>query len=96
MFTCSLCQEETCYVSTFCPDCIRFKRLVNIYGKIETLAILERVCLRNQKQRGYKIDDVKKNLSESLYTDASEENGIGKTTVGKNTRINREAKQTAS
>lgn len=72
MFLCSLCQEETCYISAFCPDCTRFKRLVNVYGRKETLQILEKVCLRNQKQREYKITDVKKNLSDSVYVD----NGI--------------------
>lgn len=55
VFHCSLCQKETCYISTFCENCEFIKRICNTYGAVEVKNILERVCLRNSEQRGFKI-----------------------------------------
>jgi glutaredoxin len=64
---CPLCQETTVYFTSFCPDCTHIKRLLQVYGKEETLLILNKVCLRNHKQRDHKIVEVKKNLTDSVY-----------------------------
>jgi len=64
MLKCLLCQDETCYVSNFCPGCETIKRIVNVYGKLEVKEILETVCLRTKKQQTYKIDGIIKTKNE--------------------------------
>jgi len=84
-FYCKLCQNELLFTSSFCEECRQIKRILNIYGRDEVLSILEKVCLRSEKQREYKIKDVKKNLSDSVYIDP---NGIRKTPIGKGPQPN--------
>lgn len=55
MFSCNLCEKETCYLYRYCDKCQAVKRIMNVYGSDEVLAILNRVCLRNCEQVGYKI-----------------------------------------
>ena len=55
MLSCYLCEKETCYVSKFCDDCRVIKNIMNVYGYKEVRQILERVCIRTEEQRNYKI-----------------------------------------
>ncbi len=55
MFSCYLCEKESCYTTFFCESCREVKRIMNIYGSEECVAILRRVCIRNTDQREYKI-----------------------------------------
>ncbi len=58
MFYCSLCEKETCYINKFCDKtCRKIKNIANVYGFEEVLEVLEKVCLRNEKQRQYKINE---------------------------------------
>ena len=50
MFSCVLCQKETCLIYNFCENCEFIKRVCNTYGSVEVKEILERVCLRNKAQ----------------------------------------------
>ncbi len=63
MFYCKFCEKETCYTSNFCETCRKVKNIANVYGFKEVLEVLEKVCLRNEKQRQYKID---KELKEQI------------------------------
>tara|TARA_R110000851_G_scaffold191416_3_gene342040 strand:- start:6821 stop:7096 length:276 start_codon:yes stop_codon:yes gene_type:complete len=57
MFYCSFCEKETCYTAKFCDiTCRKIKNICNVYGFEEVLEVLNKVCLRNEKQRQYKID----------------------------------------
>jgi len=63
VFSCVLCQKETCFVSNFCETCEFIKRVCNIYGVDEVKQILERVCIRNKEQRNFKISaELKKDI----------------------------------
>jgi len=76
VFSCVLCQKETCFVSNFCETCEFIKRVCNIYGVDEVKQILERVCIRNTEQRNYKISaELKKEIVKK---------GIGSVKEGKN------------
>lgn len=55
MLSCYLCEKETCYVSKFCDDCRVIKNIMNVYGYKEVRKILERVCIRTEEQRNFKI-----------------------------------------
>jgi len=66
MFYCVLCEKETCYVSKFCDDCRIIKNIMNVYGYKEVKDILEKVCIRNEKQRQYKIDNVEKVIEDKV------------------------------
>jgi len=57
MFSCYLCEKETCYTTFFCDTCREVKRIMNIYGNEECVNILRRVCIRDPQQREYKITD---------------------------------------
>lgn len=60
---CYLCQEEFVYFKTYCSECEKIKRIINVYSKTEVLGILERVCLRkSEKLQNYKIKDIKKDI----------------------------------
>lgn len=61
MFNCYLCEKESCYTTWFCDDCRKIKNIMNVYGKADVLDILNRTCLRDNKQVGYKIDSIIKN-----------------------------------
>ena len=63
MFNCYLCEKESCYTSWFCDDCRKIKNIMNVYGKNEVLDILNRTCLRDNKQVGYKIDTIIKSIA---------------------------------
>ncbi len=57
MFYCAFCEKETCYTQKFCDKtCRKIKNICNVYGFDEVLDVLNKVCLRNEKQRQYKID----------------------------------------
>jgi hypothetical protein len=55
VFSCSLCQTETCYVSSMCDECSKIRRIIGLYGRTEVLDILTRVCIRDNEKREYKI-----------------------------------------
>ena len=60
VFCCYLCKKDSCYTTWFCEDCRKVKHIMNCYGKEGDLDILNKTCLRDNKQIGYKIDKIKK------------------------------------
>ena len=55
VFNCTLCEQETVYLSNHCESCREIKNIINVYGYIEVLKILKRVCLRTATQQDHKI-----------------------------------------
>jgi len=58
MTICYFCENipvET-WFGSFCSDCRKIKNIGNIYGFKEIKLVLEKVCIRNEKQRQFKID----------------------------------------
>jgi len=73
MWSCVLCESETCYVSRFCDNCQTIKRILNVYGANEVKNILERVCIRNTEQRNYKISaELKKEIQNKGFGNKKE------------------------
>ncbi len=68
MFSCKFCEKETCYTTNFCDKtCRKIKNIANVYGFEEVLEVLEKVCLRNEKQRQYKINkELKEEIEEKV------------------------------
>tara|TARA_R110001599_G_C12185572_1_gene654448 strand:- start:537 stop:809 length:273 start_codon:yes stop_codon:yes gene_type:complete len=58
VFSCYLCEKESVYTTWFCDDCRKVKHIMNCYGKEGVLSILNKTCLRDNKQVGYKIDTI--------------------------------------
>ena len=54
-YFCENVQVET-WFGSFCSDCRKIKNIGNIYGFKEIKLVLEKVCIRNEKQRQFKID----------------------------------------
>ena len=68
MLDCKLCGE---FVATtyLCVHCNKFKDAINLYGREVTWEVIQKVLVRNEKQRGYKIDKIKKEQQEEIQTD---------------------------
>ena len=58
MGRCYFCEDATAetWMGYFCTDCRKIKNIGNIYGFKEIKDVLEKVCIRNEKQRQFKID----------------------------------------
>lgn len=73
VFSCYFCEKERVYTSYYCINCRKIKNICNVYGFEEVLDVLNKVCLRNEKQRQYKINDKLKeeiensNINKSQY-----------------------------
>uniref|UniRef100_A0A6C0IVB0 Uncharacterized protein n=1 Tax=viral metagenome TaxID=1070528 RepID=A0A6C0IVB0_9ZZZZ len=57
MFSCTLCEKESCYLSKFCDKCRRVKHLLNLYGD-DVYNTLETVLVRSKSQQNHKINTV--------------------------------------
>lgn len=77
MFSCVFCNgeggDDFLIINKFCSKCKRAKYLLSIYGE-EFYETLETVLVRNEKQRKYKEDCIKKEklnkeLNDSTYFD---------------------------
>ena len=62
-FNCYLCEQKSVYLTWFCDDCRKIKNIMNVYGKNELLEILEKTCLRDKQQIGYKIKNIVKKVA---------------------------------
>jgi len=58
MGRCYFCEDATAenWFGYFCEDCRKIKNIGNIYGFKDIKDVLEKVCIRNEKQRQFKID----------------------------------------
>lgn len=45
MFTCSLCDEETCFIFPLCDKCQKIKDIIKLYGKERILEKLETIYI---------------------------------------------------
>ena len=54
MFSCVLCERETCYFAKFCDKCRRIKHYINLYGD-RPIEILDNVLSREVDKQNNKI-----------------------------------------
>jgi hypothetical protein len=54
MFSCTLCEVETVYITSLCQKCRRIKHLLNLYQE-RVYEVLEEVLVRKEKQQEHKI-----------------------------------------
>ena len=67
MFTCSLCERETCYIAKFCDKCRRIKHYLNLYGD-RPYEILDNVLSRDiEKQSNKEKFEIKKEIEKKEY-----------------------------
>lgn len=68
--TCRLCEEVTVITCSLCPSCRKIKHMMNIYTRDIVYDVLEKVLIRDNSQREYKIKNYKKPLlNDSTYID---------------------------
>jgi len=48
VFSCILCEKETCYITNLCDKCRRVKHLINLYDH-KVYDVLEDVLVRGNK-----------------------------------------------
>ncbi len=63
MFSCLLCENETCYISKWCEGCREIKNIMNVYGAVKVNEIVKRVCVRNGEQLNKKIELEKETIN---------------------------------
>ena len=68
MFSCYLCEKESCYISYFCEKCREIKNIMNVYGRDDIIDILKTCTIRNKTQINNKIDIVKKEQEDPVQT----------------------------
>tara|TARA_R110002012_G_scaffold13176_3_gene57092 strand:+ start:119 stop:361 length:243 start_codon:yes stop_codon:yes gene_type:complete len=51
---------ETCWTTHVCPDCRKIKNLMNIYGKVQVISVLDNVLVRNTAGIINKEEDIKR------------------------------------
>lgn len=67
MFTCSLCEKETCYVSKFCEKCRRIKHYLNLYEE-RVYEVLDNVLSRTLDKQDNKIQqEIKEEIENKKY-----------------------------
>ena len=67
MFTCSLCEKETCYVSKFCDKCRRIKHYLNLYED-RVYEVLDNVLSRTLDKQDNKIQaEIKEEIENKKY-----------------------------
>tara|TARA_R110000772_G_scaffold40946_1_gene95412 strand:- start:180 stop:431 length:252 start_codon:yes stop_codon:yes gene_type:complete len=54
MFYCSLCENETCYISKFCSKCRKIKHYLNLYNE-RVYEVLDNVLSRDIDKQNNKI-----------------------------------------
>jgi len=66
---CVLCEKKAVenWFGSFCPECRQIKNLGNVYGFDRVLEILKKCCIRDENQLERKIDNHKKDQSDSSY-----------------------------
>jgi len=60
VFQCHLCEEETVITVNLCEKCRRIKHIMTCYTREIVYDVLEKVLIRNEDQRDYKIKNYKK------------------------------------
>ena len=67
VFSCSLCEKETCYISKFCDKCRRIKHHINLSGD-RVYEILDNVLSRTiDKQNNKEKVEIKKEIETKQY-----------------------------
>ena len=72
MWTCRLCEMETCWTTHVCPDCRKIKNLMNIYGKTQVISVLDNVLVRNTAGIINKEEDIKRKGLVKIVEDKKE------------------------
>lgn len=69
MFSCTLCNKETCYISNHCDKCRQIKHLINLYGD-RVYDVLNNVLVRNEqaqeKKEQIELNSEKKKLEQTM------------------------------
>ncbi len=74
VFQCKLCEEETVITVNLCESCRRIKHIMTCYTREIVYDVLEKVLIRDEKQRDYKIKNYKKPvLDDSSYLNKEDE-----------------------
>ena len=69
VFSCILCEKETCYISNLCTNCRRVKHLISVYDT-KVYDVLEDVLVRGNKgiinKCKKKLEEEKQNVEDRL------------------------------
>lgn len=64
MFTCTLCEHETCYWSNHCPSCKKIKHYMSCFSRERVVEVLDNVLTRSTEKQDNKIElEIRKEIA---------------------------------
>jgi len=64
MFSCTLCEQETCYWSNLCPSCRRIKHYISCFSRDRVVDVLDQVLARSEEKQDLKIElEIRKEIA---------------------------------
>ena len=64
VFSCTLCENETCYWSNLCPSCRKVKHYMSCFSRDRVVEVLDNVLARSQDKQDLKIElEIRKEIA---------------------------------
>jgi len=64
MFSCQLCENETCYWSNLCPSCRKVKHYMSCFSRDRVVEVLDQVLARSEQKQDMKIElEIRKEIA---------------------------------
>lgn len=64
MFSCAMCELETCYWSSLCPNCRKVKHYMSCFTRDRVVDVLDQVLARSEEKQDHKIElEIRKEIA---------------------------------
>jgi len=64
VFSCTLCENETCYWSNLCPSCRKVKHYMSCFSRDRVVEVLDNVLARSEDKQDLKIElEIRKEIA---------------------------------
>ena len=64
MFSCALCEQETCYWHNLCPSCRKVKHYMSCFTRDRVVDVLDQVLARSEEKQDLKIElEIRKEIA---------------------------------
>jgi len=64
MFSCALCENESCYWSNLCPSCRKVKHYMSCFSRDRVVEVLDQVLARSEEKQDLKIElEIRKEIA---------------------------------
>ena len=68
MFSCALCENETCYWQNLCPSCRKVKHYMSCFSRDRVVDVLDQVLARSEEKQDLKIElEIRKEIAKKEH-----------------------------